>query len=51
MSHSDGKIKAPINPLSDLGSVLGTGSGDVGVNCTAASINKWAIYKPVQDSA
>lgn len=50
MSNSNGKIKAPVNIQSDLGVVLGTGSGDIGVNIANGNINKWAIYKPVRDS-
>jgi len=31
----------------DVASVLGVASHDVGTLCTSASINRWAIYKPI----
>lgn len=46
MGHTNNVITAPINVQDDLGTVLGTGSGDVGTNCTSNNINKWAKYKP-----
>ena len=47
MSNLDGIITRPVNIESDLGYVLSTGSGDVGTNCEATSVNPWALYKPV----
>lgn len=44
---SDGIIITPVNVETDLGDVLGTGSGDVGTNCTSDNINPWAVYKPI----
>jgi len=51
MSNSNGQIKAPVNIAADLGYVLGTGSGDLGYNIANGNINKWAVYKPVRNSA
>ena len=51
MSNSNGYIKAPVNIAADLGYVLGTGSGDLGYNIANGNINKWAMYKPVRNSA
>ena len=51
MSNSNGYIKAPVNIAADLGYVLGTGSGDLGYNIANGNINKWAMFKPVRDSA
>ncbi len=50
MSNQNGVITTPINIRDDVGYVLGTGSGDLGVNCRAASINKWAKHKPYRSS-
>lgn len=47
MSNNNGIITPPLNVESDLGYVLGTGSGDSGTNCAASSVNPWAVYKPV----
>lgn len=47
MSNSNGIITPPLNVESDLGSVLGTGSGDVGTNCSSTAVNPWAMFKPV----
>lgn len=51
MSHTtDGFIyttsSAGIDVESDLGTVLGTGSGDVGTNCTSDDINVFSKFKP-----
>lgn len=46
MSHNNGLIRIPINVASDIGEVLGTGSGDVGTNCTCSSLNIFSKYKP-----
>ena len=46
MSHNNGMIVAPINVASDIGEILGTGSGDVGTNCTCSNINIFSKYKP-----
>lgn len=51
MSNSNGYIKAPVNIAADLGYVLGTGSGDLGYNIANGNINKWAVFKPVRNSA
>lgn len=48
MSHIDNKITLPIDVYDDLGTVLGTGSGDLGANCSAASIKKWAKWHPLR---
>lgn len=34
--------------MADVGYVLGTGSGDIGTNCTSDAVKKWAKYKPVR---
>lgn len=48
MSHTSVRITKPVNVEDDLGTILGTASGDTGVNCTASSINKWAKWKPLK---
>lgn len=48
MSHTNNKVTSPIDVYDDLGTVLGTGSGDLGVNCSAASIKKWAKWHPLR---
>lgn len=47
MSNNGRKIKAPVNIKEDLGTVLGTSSGDIGVNVRQGSINKNALYKAI----
>lgn len=47
MGHANNIITAPVNIMADVGYVIGTGSGDIGVNCTSININRWAKYKPV----
>ena len=47
MSNSNVIITPPLNVETDLGGVLGTGSGDVGTNCASTSVNPWAMFKPV----
>jgi len=41
-------VRSPINIETDLGVLLGTGSGDVGVNCKSGMVNKWSFRKPVR---
>ena len=54
MSHSNGKITAPINLDGDVFATLGIGSVggdyDLGYACanTHGKINPWARYKPVR---
>ena len=54
MSHSNGKITAPINLDADVFATLGIGSVggdyDLGYACanTHGKINPWARYKPVR---
>ena len=59
MSNQNGRIYIDtsttppkgIDVLNDLGYVLGTGSGDVGVNCTNNGINPASKFKPFCHSA
>ena len=48
IDNQTGRIIKPINVESDLGFVLGTGSGDVGTNVLYGNVNKWAKYKFVR---
>ena len=48
MSYSNNVIRKPINIQSDLGVVLGTGSGDLGYNIVNGNINKWSFRKPIR---
>lgn len=50
MSHSNGKITAPVGIDADIAPVLGVGSYDLGYLCSNAhgKINPWARYKPVR---
>lgn len=45
MSYSNGVISAPVS-VTDVKSVLGVTSNDVGTLCKSDRINKWAKYKP-----
>lgn len=47
MSNNGSKIKAPVNFKEDLGTVLGTSSGDLDYNVLYGRINKNALFKPV----
>lgn len=47
MAHSNGKITAPVG-ISDIRSVLGVSSADLGTLCQSSKINPWAKYKPIQ---
>lgn len=53
MSHSNGKITAPVGIDADIAPVLGVGSYDLGYLCsnTHGKINPWARYKPVRYSS
>ena len=47
MSNNGSKIKAPVNIQADLGTVLGTSSGDLDKNVISGRINKHALFKPL----
>lgn len=47
MSNSNGIITAPIDIESDVASVLGVNSSDLGELCTSNKINMWSKFKPV----
>lgn len=47
MANSNGKITAPVG-ISDIRSVLGVSSADLGTLCQSSKINLWAKYKPVR---
>ena len=53
MSHSNGKITAPVGIDADIAPVLGVSSYDLGYLCsnTHGKINPWARYKPVRYSS
>lgn len=44
--HNNDVITAPVS-ISDVNSVLGHGSTDLGTLCLSDKINKWSFYKPV----
>lgn len=48
MSNSGGVISAPVDVRGDIAAVLGVQSGDLGVLCTNAAVNKWSKRKPVE---
>lgn len=50
MSHTNGIIRFPVNIKDDIGYVLGTGSGDLGINAKHSVIAPMAKYKPVRHS-
>lgn len=45
MSINNGSIIAPVS-ISDIASLIGASSFDLGTLCKHQNINKWAIYKP-----
>ena len=47
MSNSNGKITKPVN-TTDVSTVLGVASHNVGALCTSDKIKAWAKYKPVK---
>lgn len=47
MGNINGKITRPIG-VSDVKSVLGSASNDVGTLCRNENVNKWSKYKPVK---
>lgn len=50
MSNSSGVISAPVS-IADVQTVLGDTSTDLAALCTSVSINMWAKYKPIPDTA
>lgn len=48
MSHSNGKITAPVDLISDIAYVLGESTGDLATLCKNQNVNMWSKIKPLR---